>query len=221
NMKTKPSFFKRNGLSITLLTLMVIFLFGQFITGYKVHNNELLENGVSALAMADYLFSGHFIQATTENWESEFLQMGLYVMLTIKLFQVGSAVSKKIEQPEEVDREPTPGPNAPWPVRKGGIWFKLYSHSLSIAFIVLFLLSFLLHFYGSIVHYNEEHAMKGLPQENWSDYIGSSQFWFESFQNWQSEFLAVFAIVVLSIWLRQKGSPESKPVDSAHSETGS
>ena len=220
-MKTKPSFFKRNGLSITLLTLMVIFLFGQFITGFKVHNNELLENGVSALAMADYLFSGHFIQATTENWESEFLQMGLYVMLTIKLFQVGSAESKKIEQPEEVDREPTPGPNAPWPVRKGGIWLKLYSHSLSIAFIVLFLLSFLLHFYGSIVNYNEEQAMKGLPLEKWTDYIGSSQFWFESFQNWQSEFLAVFAIVVLSIWLRQKGSPESKPVDSAHSETGS
>ncbi|MCH5598860.1 hypothetical protein MKP09_13560 [Niabella ginsengisoli] len=101
---------------------------------------------------------------------------------------------------------------------KGGIWLDLYKHSLSIAFGLLFLLSFILHFYGSLKESNTERFEKHLSLESWQDYITGSRFWFESFQNWQSEFLAVAAIVVLSIWLREKGSPESKPVDMAHNE---
>ena len=174
-----------------------------------------------ALSMGDYLHSGHFIQATFENWESEFLQMALFVVLTISLRQKGSSESKKCEGPEEVDREPSAKrKNAPWAVKKGGIILQVYKHSLTIALLILFLLSFILHFHGSLLNENEELISKGLPAESVTQYIANSRFWFESFQNWQSEFLSVFAIVILSVFLRQKGSPQSKPVDAPDSETG-
>ena len=220
-MPSKHSFLKRNGLSIALLLLMLFSLAGQFLTGWSDKNNELILNDEPQLNAWAYLQSGHFIQATFENWESEFLQMALYVLLTVKLFQVGSSESKDPDKDEEVDREPKATPDAPSPVKKGGVWLWLYSHSLSIAFTLLFLASFALHFYGSLKNHNEEQLEEGLPTVSWNQYIGDSGFWFESFQNWQSEFLSVASIVILSIWLRQKGSPESKPVDAPHSETGS
>jgi hypothetical protein len=219
-MANQYSFFKRNGLSIVLIALMIVFWAAQFYTGWKEHNEERGGKGLSPVSAAAYASSGHFLQATFENWESEFLQMALYVLLTVSLRQKGSSESKQMEGEEEVDREPKPHPDAPWPVKKGGIWLQLYKHSLSIAFALLFLLSFCLHFYGSLKDYNEEQLQKGLTPESWNNYVLSPRFWFESFQNWQSEFLAVASIVLLSIWLRQQGSPESKPVDAPYSETG-
>lgn len=221
----KPSFLYRNGLSLVLLTAMLIFWAAQCYTGWVDHNNELKECGKSSLSLGQYLTSGHFVSATFENWESEFLQMAVYVMLTVSLRQKGSAESKKLKgeegaDKEEVDREPVPSPDAPWPVRKGGLWLKLYSNSLSIAFALLFLLSFCFHFAGSLHDRNGEELAKQQPLTPASEYITDAHFWFESFQNWQSEFLAVAAIVLLSVWLRQKGSPESKPVDAPHDETG-
>lgn len=132
--------------------------------------------------------------------------------------QKGSSESKSLYKKEEVDRKPKLRPNAPWPVKKGGLWLKIYSNSLSIALLILFLFSFFGHFYGSLKNFNEQQLEKNMPFVSASQYIGNSQFWFESFQNWQSEFLAVATIVLLSIWLRQKGSPESKPVDAAFYE---
>jgi flagellar basal body-associated protein FliL len=219
--KDKHSFFRRTGLSIVLLLLMLVSLAGQFFTGRSENNEERKESGVPELSISAYARSGHFIQATFENWESEFLQMALYVLLTVSLRQAGSSESKKLDGKEEVDRDPRPHPDAPWPVRKGGIWVKIYSNSLSMAFVLLFLVSFGLHFYGSLRNHNEEQAREHLPADNWQTYISAPKFWFESFQNWQSEFLAVASIVLLSVWLRQKGSPESKPVDAPYAETGS
>lgn len=216
---SRTSFLYRNSLSIVLITLMIIFLAGQFFMGWKTENKELIENGQPVLKIGEYIHSGHFIQATFENWESEFLQMMLYVLLTISLRQKGSSESKSMTEEEDVDKEPVPHPKAPWPVKKGGIWLKLYKHSLSIAFAILFLASFILHFYGSLKDFNDEQMMKGNPAVTAIQYISESRFWFESFQNWQSEFLAVASLVLLSIWLREKGSPESKPVDMAHDET--
>jgi len=198
---------------------MFVFWGAQAYTGWKEYNNEQQDYGKPGVIFKEYLSTGHFAQATFENWESEFLQMALYVVFTVFLRQKGSAESKKLYEPEEVDREPQPSPAAPWPVRKGGIWLKLYSYSLSIAFFALFLVSFILHFLGSLRNYNEEQLNLSKPVVTWQQYIGNSHFWFESFQNWQSEFLAVASIVILSIWLRQKGSPESKPVDAPHWET--
>lgn len=216
---TKPSFLYRNSLSIVLIVFMIIFLAGQFFTGWKTENKELAENGSTMLSLGQYIHSGHFIQATFENWESEFLQMMIYVVLTVSLRQKGSSESKSLDKKEDVDKEPEPHPNAPWPVRKGGIWLKLYKHSLSLAFGILFAISFSLHFYGSLKDYNEEQISKKQQVITASEYITESRFWFESFQNWQSEFLAVASLVILSIWLREKGSPESKPVDMPHTET--
>ena len=217
-MKTKYSFFYNNSLSIVLISLMLVFWAGQFITGMKTLNAERNESGLRQLSIGEYSKSGHFLQATFENWESEFLQMSFYVLLTVYLRQKGSSESKSLYKKEEVDREPVVHPNAPWPVKKGGMWLKLYNNSLAIAFAVLFVFSFCMHFYGSLKSFNEMQIVKNLPVETAFQYIGNSLFWFESFQNWQSEFLAVASIVLLSIWLRQKGSPESKPVDAAYDE---
>ena len=220
-MKNKHSFFFRNGLSLVLILLFLVSFAGQIFTGLEEYNEERKEYNQPSVALYYYLTTGHFFQATFENWESEFLQMALFVVLTISLRQKGSSESKKCEGKEEVDREPSARrKDAPWPVKKGGIYLKIYKHSLTIALLILFLISFVLHFYGSLKNENEELALKGLPPETSGQYIFSSRLWFESFQNWQSEFLSVFAIVILSVFLRQKGSPQSKPVDAPHYETG-
>jgi len=213
--------FRNNSLSIVFLSLFIFSLAGQVLTGWKEHNKDREEDKQPPLALSSYTMTGHFLQATFENWESEFLQMALFVILTISLRQKGSSESKKCEGEEEVDREPSPTrKDAPWPVKKGGWALTLYKHSLSIVLLVLFLLSFFIHLKGSWRDENEQLVLQGSPPISLSHFMVDSRFWFESFQNWQSEFLSVFAIVVLSIYLRQKGSPQSKPVDAPHGETG-
>jgi hypothetical protein len=215
-----PGFFYRNGLSLVFLTLFIITLTAQAFTGWKEHNQELQDEHVKELAFGSYLTTGHFISSTFENFQSEFLQMALYVLLTVGLRQQGSAESKSLDEAEEVDREPKASKDAPGPVKKGGWILKLYSHSLSITFFLLFFISWGLHLYGSWVDHNAEQEIKGKTAVSVLAYLGEPNFWFETFQNWQSEFLSVLSIVVLTIFLRQKGSPESKPVDAPHLETG-
>jgi len=218
-MKTqKNNFFYRNGLSIIVISLFLLFLFFQSITGWHVKNDELSEAHLPHLSYFEYLNSPHFMQATFENWESEFLQMGMYVLFTVYLKQKGSAESKSLTEKEDVDKVPVAHNKAPWPVKKGGIILSIYNHSLSISFLILFLFSFIFHFIGSLNNYNQEQIEKHFQTMRWEDYFVNSQFWFESFQNWQSEFLAVASIVLLSIWFREKGSPQSKPVDAAYDE---
>jgi hypothetical protein len=216
---------RENGLSIVWLGLFFIsFIFGQTVFGHREYNNDQREHGQPEVGYVEYLSTPHFVEATMENWESEFLQMFMFVVLTALLYQKGSAESKKLDEEEPVDRDPRLSKNkkdAPWPVRKGGIVLTLYSYSLSLAFLLLFFVSFLLHAAGGARAYNQDQAEHGASEQvSTLQYMATSRFWFESFQNWQSEFLAVGLMVVLSIWLRQKGSPESKPVDSPHSETG-
>jgi hypothetical protein len=163
-----------------------------------------------------------------ENWESELLQMGMYVLLTAFLVQRGSAESKQPGDEleggkEEMDEAPVlhrDDPNAPWPVRYGGLGLKLYENSLSLAFLLLFLLTFLGHAAGGVAEYNAEQREHGGEAVTLLGYLATSRFWFESLQSWQSEFLAVLSIVVLSIFLRQRGSPESKPVHAPLGQTG-
>lgn len=214
-------FLHNNGLSLVFLVLFLLSMIGQTCTGYNQYNKERYNEGQPSVGLPGYLTSGHFLQSTFENWESEFLQMAMFVLLTISLKQKGSSESKSFNDREEVDREPdSQRKNAPWPVRKGGFILSLYKHSLTIALLVLFVISFALHLYGSFKDENEQLQMEELAPVSLSNYIFDSRFWFESFQNWQSEFLSVFAIIVLSIFLRQKGSPQSKPVDAPNFETG-
>jgi len=212
---------KNNSLSLVFFILFLITLAGQAVTGLKQYNHKMQEEGGQQLVMQQYLTSGHFLQSTFENWESEFLQMALFVVMTIFLYQKGSSESKDPDGKEPVDKEPNPRKkDAPWPVKQGGLIGEVYKHSLTIVLTLLFLLSFFAHWYGSLKDYNQEQMLKGESSETAMQYLGNSRLWFESFQNWESEFLSVFAIVVLSIFLRQKGSPQSKPVDAPDSETG-
>lgn len=216
----KHSFFYRNGLSLVFISLFLITLIAQAITGWKEHNLELTDANHGLISFIAYLNTGHFISATFENFQSEFLQMALYVVLTVGLRQQGSAESKKLDEKEDVDRKPHAGKDAPWPVKKGGWVLKIYSQSLSICFFFLFFISWGLHLYGSWDDHNTEQLLHHKQRESLITYLGEPTFWFETFQNWQSEFLSVASIVFLSVYLRQHGSPESKPVDAPHIQTG-
>lgn len=213
-----------HGLSIVLFGLFFIaFMVGQTLTGHREHNHEREEHGEPPLSLTSYLGTSHFLEATMENWESEFLQMGVYVVLTAYLYQKGSSESKSLTEPEPVDRDPRQSrhkKDAPWPVRRGGWVLRVYENSLALAFTVLFLAALFLHAVGGCGEYNDDQIRQGEPAVSVLGYMATSRFWFESMQNWQSEFLAIGCMVVFSIFLRQRGSPESKPVDAPHWETG-
>ena len=214
---------KRNGLSIVLFAMFLFTFAAQALTGFKEHNKDELAHGRDAVPMSVYLTSGHFWEATGENWESEFLQMALFVILTTFLYQRGSAESKRVDTIEEVDLDPrefSKQEDVPGPVRRGGWRLRLYEHSLGLAFLILFLLSFSIHAVGGLAEYNDEQEAHRQPQVTLARYVSTDRFWFESFQNWQSEFLSLAAMVVGTIFLRQRGSAESKPVHAPHSETG-
>ena len=216
---------RENGLSIVLFLLFFFSVAGQSITGFHEYNEDQQEHKQPVIGFTEYLTSGHFVEAIFENWESEFLQMGMYVLLTAFLYQKGSPESKSLYEKEAVDRDPAKkrkkGKNVPWPVRRGGLVLKLYENSLCIALFALFIISFALHAAGGAKEYSQDQLEHGGQAVSMMQYMGTSRFWFESFQNWQSEFLSVGLLIIFSIFLRQKGSPESKPVDAPHSETGS
>lgn len=214
---------KNNGLSFVLVALFILAMVGQAVTGWWDRNQDAEEHQQPPIGLAEYLGSGHFWEATGENWESEFLQMAAFVLLTVFLRQKGSAESKRVDVVESVDIDPrdhADDPDAPGPVRKGGYALKLYENSLGLTFALLFVLSIVIHAVGGQVEYNEEQQQHGQPTVTLGEYVASPRFWFESFQNWQSEFLSLAAMVIGTIYLRQRGSAESKPVFAAHSETG-
>ncbi|WP_027377808.1 DUF6766 family protein [Kaistella palustris] len=214
-------FLRENSLSVVFFVLFLFSIAGQIFFGLHEYNKDLEEWGGKAVTLTSYLKSGHFFEATFENWESEFLQMALLVWFTIFLRQKGSSESKKPEGGNDVDREPSAlRKGAPWPVRKGGIWLKAYNNSLTLSLFALFIICFVLHVYGSLKDANTENMLQDKPLVSLGDYLTGSRLWFESFQNWQSEFLSIFSIIVLSIFLRQKGSSQSKPVDAPHDQTG-
>lgn len=208
-MKT---FLRDNGLTIVLMLCFLLSMIGMIAAGLASYNSELAEHSAPGIGLPGYLQSGQFLSALFENWESEFLQMAAYVVFTAVLFQRGSAESRDPDSPKRrKDFSP------PWPSRAAS-W--LYSHSLGLALSLLFVLSFVAHWRSSLVAANEEARLHDAPPHTALAYLGDAEFWFESFQNWQSEFLSTAILVVFSIWLRHRGSPESKPVAASDSETG-
>lgn len=212
---------RNNGLSLVFIIIFLASWIGQVIMGEKVYNDDMRQKGGREVTLSEYLFTGHFFESTFENWESEFLQMGLFVLLTAFFYQKGSSESKDPDKKESGSRKKVLyRKNAPWPVKKGGWILKIYEHSLSIAFGLLFLFSFLLHFYGSLKNYNLDQKLLNLPTQDAFHYLFNSKLWFESFQNWQSEFLSVFAMIFLGIYLREKNSTQSKEIYDPHEKTG-
>jgi hypothetical protein len=217
------SLWRDNSLSIVLVTITLLTIVGMFLTGWQVFDQELGEHGRAGVSAGQYFMSGHFLSTMFENWESEFLEKAAYVVLTAFLIQRGSAESKDPDKPEEVDEDPAKKQNdaeAPWPVRSAAWIRSLYSYSLGIALTALFIATIFLHLTFSWQKANLEASLHGGPAVGYWAHLIDSQFWFESFQNWQSEFMSTGVLVILSIFLRFRGSPESKPVAAPHSKTG-
>lgn len=212
-------FLRDNGLSLALFGLFLLSFLGQAFSGMHKHNHDQREHGNPAVSFTEYLKTDDFLEATTENWESEFLQLFTFVLLTRFLYQKGSPESRDPDAPEE-ELTDTPPEKYPWPVRRGGLLLKLYEHSLSLTFLLLFFISLALHAVGGAGEYNQEQLDHGGKQVSAWGYLLTPNFWYESLQNWQSEFLSLFAMVFFSVWLRERESPESKPVKAAHDETG-
>ena len=217
------SWLRNNGLSIAMFLLFAVSLVGQVFAGHRVYNTDQEEHGQQTVQLGGYLTSGHFVEAVFENWESEFLQMAAFVLLTAYLYQKGSPESRKLEGEPDLDKSPRHAKkkDSPWPVHRGGLLLTLYSHSLTIALFLLFAVSFVLHAAGGASDFTQEQLAHGSGERvGILKYIGTSRFWFESFQNWQSEFLSVGVLIVLSVFLRERHSPESKPVADPNNETG-
>jgi hypothetical protein len=220
---TAMMWIRDRALTLALMAMFLMFLVGQLFTGLAEHNSEQLQHGLAAVSIAAYLGTGHPWEALFENWESEFLQMAVFVLLTTVLIQKGSPESRRPGVKELADTDPrdfADDPDAPWPVRRGGWVLRLYEHSLGLAFVLLFLISWVGHALGGFAEYAADQAAHRLPRPALTDYLTSARFWFESFQNWQSEFLAIASMVWLAVYLRQRWSPESKPVHAPHDETG-
>lgn len=218
------TFLRNNSLGIVLFLATFLAILGMLFSGWHLGQEEALQHGDTPPLLWDYAMSGDFLSALFENWESEFLQMAMYVCLTAFLFQKGSSESKDPEiDGDPVDEDPARhenDPEAPWPVRHGGIVRTLYSYSLGLVLGLLFLLSFVLHLVNSASAANVEALRHQQPAMTVAEHLVSAQFWFESLQNWQSEFLSTLVLVILSIFLRFRGSPESKPVAASYSTTG-
>ena len=212
-------FFKDNGLTIVLAVLFLGSIVGHWLTGWNFQNQQLQEHGQEPIGLLTFLHDPQFLSTVFENWESEFLQMSAYVILTAFLFQQGSAESADPEAPERAgDR--TVKRDVPVALHRGDLARWVYGHSLGIVLLLLFAASFLMHWFFSAKEAAEEAANHGAKALSPLEYLTGPQLWFESFQNWQSEFLSTAVIVVLSIFLRQKGSPESKAVAAPHHQTG-
>lgn len=202
-------------LTIVLMAMFLFFLSAQVVTGFWEYNDERTSNGREVIALPAYFLTGHLWEAVFENWESEFLQMAVFILLTTCLVQKGSPESRQPDTEEASDADPrafADEPGAPWPVRRGGWVLRVYENSLGLAFVLLFLLSWAGHAWGGFRAFVEEQAENGQRVPGFTEYLTLPRFWFESFQNWQSEFLAIASMVWLAVYLRQRHSPESKPV---------
>ena len=218
-------FLRDNGLTLAFGLILVLALVGQSVAGLADFNAQQVSQGQEAISYSEYLRSSDFAVDVAENWQSEFLQFFLYIFATVYLIQRGSSESKDpgrsgLESDEDqlVGRFATE--ESPAWARAGGWRLSLYSRSLGGAMALIFLLSWGAQSIAGRAAYNAQQLSQFEDPVTWFGYVGSPDFWSRTLQNWQSEFLAVAAMSALGIYLRQRGSPESKPVGSAHSATG-
>jgi hypothetical protein len=217
-------FVRDNGLSLFFLVLFLAALIGQSFVGLANNNEELVRHGDAAISYGQFVTSSAFLVDVAENWQSEFLQFFLFIFATIWLVQKGSPESKDpgdegvgSDADQHVGSEALP--DSPRWARAGGWRQAVYSNSLLLVMGTIFLLSWFAQSVGGVTVANEENAQHGMPTETWLDYVVSPEFWNRTLQNWQSEFLAVGAMVAFAIYLRQRGSAESKPVGTPHDTT--
>ncbi|MEU1972830.1 DUF6766 family protein [Microbacterium sp. NPDC019599] len=213
-----------NALSLLFGGLFILALVGQSVAGYFESNEQLAQHGMPLLSFGSFLTSSEFVVDVAENWQSEFLQFFLFIAATIWLVQRGSPESKKPgDEGPGSDEEQLVGdhaqPDSPSWAKSRGLRQVAYSNSLLLVMGIVFLLSWLAQSLAGIVVMNSENAEHGQPAITWAEYLVTPDFWSRTLQNWQSEFLAVGAMIALSIFLRQRGSSESKPVGAPHHTT--
>jgi hypothetical protein len=218
-------FLRANALSLAFGALFLVTLVGQAIAGTADFNARQLANGLPTVSLLDYVTSSSFGVDVMENWQSEYLQFFLYVFATVWLVQRGSSESKEPgDEGTESDREQQVGPHAgeesPAWARTGGWRTTVFSRSLGLLMGTLFLLTWAASSVAGWAAYNSEQLAQRQDPVSWAGYLGEADFWNRSFQNWQSEMLAVGSMAVFAVYLRQRGSPESKPVGAAHADTG-
>ncbi|MFK8906181.1 DUF6766 family protein [Streptomyces sp. YS-3] len=221
----RGGFWKDNSLTLAFGTAFLLTLLGQALSGHAEFNEQLSVGDYQQLSFGEYLMSSDFAVDVTENWQSEFLQFFLYIFGTVWLVQRGSPESKKPhEKGPESDRDQRMGDHARedsprWAGTKD--WRqRVYSRSLGLLMGLVFLLSWLAQSISGVAAHNEQQLRQLQDPIGWGAYLGSPEFWSRTLQNWQSELLAVASMVILSVYLRQRGSPESKPVGAPHSATG-
>src|SRR6266540_6976681 len=217
-------FVRENSLSIFFLVIFLASLVGQAIAGHGQFNHDQLLHHSEQISFGRYLTTSAFAGDVAENWQSEYLQFTLYVLMTVWLLQRGSPESKPLDMAGlESDEEQKVGRHAddrsPRWARTGGVRTRLYSNSLLIVMTAIWLLSWLAQSIAGRNVYNAEQLDHDAQTVTWLAYIRGSDFWDRTLQNWQSEFLAVGSMAILSIYLRQRGSPESKPVGAPHDAT--
>jgi hypothetical protein len=206
--------------------LFLICLVGQAFAGLADYNEQQQAHALPPVSLLRYLTSAQFGVDVAENWQSEYLQFLLYIVLTVWMVQKGSPESKKLEEVgTESDKDQKVGPYAdehsPKWARAAGWRRTLLSNSLGLVMGLIFVLSWLAQSVAGVAAYNEEQLSERQDPISWGTYLARPDFWNRTLQNWQSEMLAVASMVVLSIYLRQRGSPESKPVGAPHDQTGS
>ena len=219
-------FLHHNSLSLFFLAIFLLALVGQAFAGWHEFNEQQLAAGFGQLSFASYLASADFAVDVTENWQSEYLQFLLYIMATIWFLQQGSPESKELhkagrESPEEQKLGPHAEPESPAWARVGGWRTVVFSNSLAAVILAIFLASWLIQSIAGWAAYNETLLEQMRDPVTWGSYLSGADFWSRTLQNWQSEFLAVGSMAAFTIYLRQRGSPESKPVGAPHRETAS
>jgi hypothetical protein len=218
-------FLRDNALTLFFLVLMVAALIGQALSGHAEFNEQQLAQGAHPVSLAGYLISSDFAVDVAENWQSEYLQFFLYILVTVWLVQRGSPESKTPDDiGTESDERQKTGRHAradsPEWARIGGLRGAVFARSLGLVMGVFFLLSWGAQSIAGRAAYNAQQFAQYEDAVSWTGYVTSADFWNRTLQNWQSEFLAIASMAALSIYLRQRGSPESKPVGTAHDATG-
>jgi hypothetical protein len=218
-------FLRQNSLSIVFLVLFLAALSGQAVAGHADFNEEQVRHGDPEMSLSRYLVSSDFGTAVMENWQSEYLQFTLLILLTVWLLQRGSPESKELDKAgRESDEDQLVGPHAkrssPAWAKVDGVRRTVYENSLVLVMGTIWLGTWFAQSVTGLTQYNSERLDHHMDAVGWWHYLGKADFWEKTLQNWQSEFLAVGSMAILAVYLRQRGSPESKPVGAPHTATG-
>jgi len=203
-------FLKDNSLSIAMFALFAVCLAGHSVASWRLQNQQLTEHGHAAISYWQNLFSSSYLQELSSNWQAAFLQLTSLIVFSVMLYQRGAPHSRDPDKLGNKQKKHAQDVRFPW----------LYRHSLSLMFTAMFMLTFAMHFVSGFLAYNHQQVLQRLAQVSLGKFAISAQFWSSTLETWQAEYLTIAVYLVLSIFLRQQDSAESKPLESTDRDTG-